>query len=89
MENVLELIQKRRSVRSFDGSYLSTAEKSSLRTFASSIDNPWGRYVEFRLLEKEEHILSSPVIKGETAYLGAKTPKRPHAEEALGFSFET
>lgn len=88
MENVLELIQDRRSVRSFDGSELSHAEKSSLRSFASSVDNPWGRFVEFRLLEKEEHVLSSPVIKGETAYLGAKTSKRPYAEEALGFSFE-
>ena len=89
MEKVLELIRERRSVRSFDGSELSAAEKSALRSFASFIENPWGQWVEFRLLDKEEHLLSSPVIKGETAYLGAKIPRAPHAEEALGFSFET
>ena len=88
MENVLELIRERRSVRSFDGSELSAEEKRALRSFASEIRNPWGRWVEFRLLDKEEHVLSSPVIRGETAYLGAKTAKAPHAEEALGYSFE-
>lgn len=88
MENILELIRERRSVRSFDGGELSAAEKRALRDFASSVENPWGRYVEFRLLDKESDLLSSPVITGETAYLGAKTAKAPHAEEALGFSFE-
>ena len=88
MENILELIRERRSVRSFDGSELSAAEKRALRSFSDSIENPWGRWVEFRLLDREEHVLSSPVIRGETAYLGAKTAKAPHAEEALGYSFE-
>lgn len=89
MENILQLIQERRSVRTFDGSELSPTEKSALRTFASSVQNPWGQWVEFRLLDKEEHVLSSAVIKGETAYLGAKVSRAPHAEEALGFSFES
>lgn len=88
MENVLELIRERRSVRSFDGGELSPAEKRALRSFADGIRNPWGKFVEFRLLDKEEHLLSSAVIKGETAYLAAKTARGPHAEEALGFSFE-
>ena len=87
MENILELIRERRSVRSFDGSELSAAEKRALRSFSDSIENPWGRWVEFRLLDKEEHVLSSPVIRGETAYLGAKTAKAPHAEEALGYGW--
>ncbi len=88
MENILELIRERRSVRSFDGSELSPAEKRALRSFADNVQNPWGRFVEFRLLDRTEHLLSSAVIKGETAYLGAKTARAPHAEEALGFSFE-
>ena len=89
MEKILELIRERRSVRSFDGGELSPAEKRALRSFASEIRNPWGVWVEFRLLDKDENVLSSPVIRGETAYLAAKVPKAPHAEEALGFSFET
>ncbi len=88
MENILELIRERRSVRSFDGSALSAGEKRALRSFADGIENPWGRPVEIRLLDKEEHLLSSAVIKGETAYLGAKAARAPHAEEAIGFSFE-
>ena len=88
MDNVLDLIRERRSVRSFDGNELSSADKRALRDFASSVQNPWGRFVEFRLLDKTEHLLSSAVIKGETAYLGAKSARAPHAEEAIGFSFE-
>ena len=88
MENVLELIRGRRSVRSFDGGALSAEEKRTLRDFAASAENPWGKAVEIRLLDKAEHQLSSAVIKGETAYLGAKTARGPHAEEAIGFSFE-
>ena len=88
MENVLELIRERRSVRSFDGSELTPAQKRALRSFADGLENPWGRFVEIRLLSKEEDVLSSPVIKGETAYLAAKTAKAPHAEEAVGFSLE-
>ena len=65
MENVLELIRERRSVRCFDGSELSAAEKRALRSFSDSIENPWGRWVEFRLLDREEHVLSSPVIRGD------------------------
>ena len=89
MENVLELIRERHSVRSYDGSELSPDEKRALRSFADGVKNPWGRWVEFRLLDKEEDVLSSPVIKGETAYLAAKVARVPHAEEALGYSFET
>lgn len=89
MEKVLELIARRRSVRSFDGSELSAEEMSALRRFAASVENPWGQSVEIRLLDKREHLLSSAVIKGETAYLAAKAARAPHAEEAIGFAFET
>ncbi|MBQ6927857.1 MAG: nitroreductase [Oscillospiraceae bacterium] len=88
MEDILDLIGKRRSVRSFDGSELSAEEKSALRSFASSAENPWRLWVEIRLLDKREHLLSSAVIKGETAYLAAKTARAPHAEEAIGYSLE-
>ena len=53
MEKVLELIARRRSVRSFDGSELSAEEMSALRRFAASVENPWGQSVEIRLLDNK------------------------------------
>ena len=89
MENVLELIRARRSVRTFDGKGLTEEEKAKLLAFASSIENPYGLKVEFRLLDTAEHGLSSPVIAGEKTYIGAKVAQTPHMEEAFGYSFET
>ena len=85
---LLDLVRSRRSVRTFDGKGLAEDEKKELLDFAASADNPYGLPLEWRLLETETTGLSSPVIVGEKAYLAAKIRRVPHAEEALGFSFE-
>ena len=85
---LLSTARSRRSVRTFDGKGLAEDEKKELLDFAASADNPYGLPLEWRLLETETTGLSSPVIVGEKAYLAAKIRRVPHAEEALGFSFE-
>ena len=84
----LSLVRSRRSVRSFDGNALSESELSELLDFARAAENPYGLTLTWCLFDAEKTGLSSPVITGEKAYLAAKTARAPHAEEALGFSFE-
>ncbi len=88
MENVFELIRARRSVRSFDGQPLGSELTEKLRSFMDSAGNPYGIPVEFKLLDPEEHGLTSPVISGATMYFGAKVSPAAHMEEAYGYSFE-
>ena len=85
---LLTLARSRRSVRSFDGKALAEDEKKELLAFAAAAGNPYGIPLEWRLLDTETTGLSSPVIVGEKAFLAAKIRRVPHAEEALGFSFE-
>ena len=84
-----EIIRKRKSVRSFDGTPLRAEDRAALETFTQTLQNPFGVPVEFRLLDAKEHGLSSPVIAGAEAYLAAKVRREPHFEIAWGYSFET
>ena len=86
--NMKELIKSRRSVRTMDGNPLKAEDREKLCAYLETIRNPYDIPVRFVLLDAKEHGLSSPVIKGETLYITAKTPKVPHGEEAFGFSFE-
>ena len=86
--SVKEIIKQRKSVRTFDEKPLSDADRKRLEAFVSSMDNPFGVPVEFRLLEAKENQLSSPVIVGEATYLAAKVKQVEHFEIAYGYSFE-
>ena len=88
MENIKEIIRNRRSVRTFDGKEISASDLDKLTAFLEGIENPYGIPVAFKLLDAREKGLSSPVISGANLYVGAKVPREPYAEEALGYSFE-
>lgn len=85
---IKEIIQTRKSVRTFDGRYISPEDKKKLCAYIKTIRNPYDIPVEFVWLDKDEYGLSSPVITNETAYLAGKVKKVPHCEEAFGYSFE-
>ncbi len=85
---ITELIQKRKSVRTFDGKPLSREDWAALERYTGELTNPFSVPVTFRLLDRREHGLSSPVIVGEECYLGAKVERVPHFEIACGYSFE-
>lgn len=88
MENIRELVCGRRSVRTFDGSSINAEDFKKLSEFMEKLDNPYGIPVEFRLLDAKEHKLSSPVISGANLYVGVKTERTVHVEEAVGYSLE-
>ena len=81
-------MNKRRSVRTFDGKLLTAEDREKIETYCASVSNPYGLPVEFRLLEPAAHGLKSPVLNGETLYLAGKMKRAEHFEEAFGYTFE-
>ncbi len=88
MKNTMDLIRSRRSVRTFDGKAVPPETVRQLEVWLADTENPFGIDMEFRLLDPRALGLSSPVITGETLWLGGKLAKVPNAEETFGFAME-
>ncbi len=88
MNDLMEIIKGRKSIRTFDGSTLSDMHRQILEDYIKDIPNPFGIPVEFVLLDAKEHGLSSPVLSGEKLYVAGKVEKTPYADVAFGYSFE-
>lgn len=86
--NVKELIRNRSSVRSYDGRALTVEDREKMEEFVAQVTNPFDVPVEFYLLNKDEHGLSSVVLTGEDLWMAAKVKKVPRHEMAWGYSFE-
>ena len=89
MEHISELVKTRRSVRTFDGRTINAEDLQKLTSFMDKIENPYGIPIEFKLLDANEQKLTCPVVVGTNLYIGAKSQRTPHIEEAVGYSFET
>lgn len=87
--NYIEAISKRRSVRTFDkNKKLSDELLQEINEFILKQTNPFNLKIEWKILNKDEYDLSSPVIVGEDYYILGKIKKAPFAEEAFGYEFE-
>ena len=86
--NTLEAIRSRRSVRTFDGTSLRPEDAQKILDFAEKADNPYAIPITWKILNAQEHGLTSPVIVGTDIYIAGKMNPVPHAEEAFGYSFE-
>lgn len=84
-----EMIQKRKSVRSFDGRSLSENDRAALEQYIQNVSNPFDVPVEFQLLDAKEYGLSSPVVVGADQYIAAKVSRCRHFEIGYGYSFES
>lgn len=88
VENVIEQIKKRRSVRTFDGQIVDEHLKEMLSSYAADIENPFDIPVEFKFLDAKENGLTCPVVTGTELYVGGKVENVPNANVAFGYSFE-
>lgn len=86
--NIIELISRRKSVRTFDGRTIPEETLKTLEEYASTLDNPFGIKTTIKFLSKEEHDLFSPVILGEHLYVAIKVKNIPNAIVAAGYEFE-
>ena len=83
-----EVIKRRRSVRTFDGTALRKEDAQKIMDFAENAENPYGIPIIWKLLDAAKDSLNSPVIVGTNTYIAGKMRRIPHAEEAFGYSFE-
>ncbi|MCR5100190.1 MAG: nitroreductase [Butyrivibrio sp.] len=88
MDNFLDMVKSRRSVRTFDGNGVKAEDVDTLKAFAENITNPYGIDIIYDFLEAKKNNLSSPVISGEKFYITAKVKAGKYSEEAYGYSFE-
>lgn len=91
--SVEETVNKRHSVRTYDGSSLTEEEKKQLTAYITSLSNPFSIDISFQILDKSssnkgEKLGTYGVIKGVTNYIGASVPDVNLSLEALGYSFE-
>lgn len=90
-EDIMKLVELRKSVRTFEERPLSEEDRKEIRDFLECSENPFHVKVEFRFLESLEKSTSLGtygVIKGATSYLGAMVKEGPMALEALGYEME-
>ena len=90
-EDIMKLVELRKSVRTFEERPLSEEDRKEIRDFLECSENPFHVKVEFRFLESLEKSTSLGtygVIKGATSYLGAMVQAGPMALEALGYEVE-
>ena len=88
MEHIEQLVRGRRSVRTYDGKELSPNDLERLSSFMKQIENPYDIPVEFKLLDGKKQELKCPVVSGTDLYVGVRSKRQPHMEEAVGYSFE-
>ncbi len=88
MKTFIDVIRERRSVRTFDGRRIREEDLAIIEEICSKSINPFGKKIEYAVLDSSENGLGSSVITGETAYLAGKLKKEKDSEIAFGLSFE-
>lgn len=86
--DVKAMIRQRRSVRTFKKEPVKPETLQKLEAYLQQLDNPFGIPVEFRILDAKQYSLTSPVLVGESVYVGAKVKHIPQSELAFGYEFE-
>lgn len=87
-------VRKRYSVRNYIEKEISEENRSRIKDFIDSLDNPFGKKVNFHYLDKntikDEQVLGTyGFIKGATQYIGTTINLEPLSLEALGYELET
>lgn len=86
--SIKELIQNRKSVRTYDKRPLDEKDLQSLKDYAQAPENPFDVPIEFRFINAKEHGASSAVIVGTDLYVAAKVERVRNFEIAYGYTFE-
>lgn len=90
---VVETIQKRHSVRTYENQSLRSQDRDALLKCMKQLDNPFGVPVHTYIVDKElrsdgEKLGTYGVIKGASTFLGVSIPDTKLAPLAAGYEFE-
>lgn len=91
--SVEEAVTKRYSVRNYKDVNIEKNIMDEIKTFINSLDNPFGKKVNYHFLEKEDtnneqRLGTYGVIKGANQYIGTTIKLEAMALEALGYELE-
>lgn len=91
--SIKETVNKRSSVRTYKDQILSQEIKEDIQNFISSLENPFGKTVNYHFLDHEKmktqaRLGTYGMIKGAEQYIGTSINLEPLALEALGYEFE-
>ena len=85
----IDLIKKRRSVRTFDSLRIFSPDvKNYINDFLEKLSNPFNIDITIRLFDSKLYSLSSNVTEGESYYLISKANCVSNYELALGYEIE-
>ncbi len=88
-QSVIDLIQKRTSVRTYDKRLVEPEKLEQFSRFMSSVQNPFGAQVRFDLAESaEQKIGTYGFIKGAKTYFAGCVKKGAMDMEGFGYAFE-
>ena len=90
---VVETIQKRHSVRTYENKSLLSQDREALLTYMEQLDNPFGVPVHTYIIDQKlntggEKLGTYGVIKGASTFLGVSIPDTKLAPLAAGYEFE-
>lgn len=90
-----QLIQKRKSVRTFSGVLLSAAQKAQIHDYMNSVTSPFSGRVRFQLIDQEDNaeapakVGTYGFIKGASQFIGIAVKKEDHDVFLnVGYTFE-
>lgn len=91
--SIVDTIEKRRSVRTYDARPLSPTDRRQLTGCFNTLTNPFGVDVHLHLVDREveaggEKLGTYGVIKGASTFLGVSVPKTDQSLLAAGYTFE-
>ncbi len=88
-QNVLDVIGKRISVRTYENRPVEQEKLDQLKTFLAGAKNPFGAAVRFDLLQSSAHKIGTyGFIKGAKTFFGGCVKKGPMDMEGFGYAFE-
>jgi nitroreductase len=92
---IVDIIENRRSVRTFKEEKLSQDVKFGLREFTDKLEGPFDAKVRFELMDDQGitektggKIGTYGIIKGSPAYIASSVEKAQNSLEQLGYTFE-
>ena len=88
-----ETVRKRCSTRNYADRELEAQKRRQLELFTGSLDNPFGKKVNFHYLDDsslsgQQKLGTYGIIKGARHFIGASVKAEPMALEALGYELE-
>jgi len=93
MKNIIEVIKKRKSIRTYDNVPLNNQIQEQIEAYINKLSNPWGVKLRYTLVdsqskERTEKLGTYGVIRNASSFIVVTLTDEEFALEALGYELE-